>query len=111
MKIRYLELEDCLRDAGKWAARKSMSVGLTSRPGYDYCLREGIYQFHKYNDPERAKAYILQTLINRKLDNGVRTEVITEKFDSYVKWFGQEKVTVAACRVILSHELSKGIAL
>src|SRR5262249_46449819 len=108
---RYLELDECLRNPSKWAADKHSGISRGYPPGYDYWLREGIFHFHKNKDPLKAKEHLLQSLIRRDLQNGIRIGDLKGKFDAYVAWFNDSKVTVAAHRFTLSYDLGNGIVL
>jgi hypothetical protein len=111
MRISHAELEDCLRDPASWVATKFDASTGGPRGGYDYCLREGIYRFHKIDDSSEARRYLEQSIINRKLINRLRIENTLERFDAYVYWFRNSGVIVADHRARLNLELGPGLTL
>lgn len=111
MKISHRELEDCLRDPSGWVATKLSPSSGGPRGGYDFCLREGIYRFHKTEDPAEARRYIEQTTSRRKLTNRLRLESVLERFDAYVYWFLNSGLIVADHRSRLDFDLGSGVSL
>lgn len=111
MKVRHAELEECLRDPRKWVAAKFDTSSGGPRPGYDYCLREGIYHLHKTDDAAAARTYIERTTSRRKLGNRLRLDGILTRFDLYLHWFEGSGLIVADHRSTLSFDLGSELIL
>jgi hypothetical protein len=111
VRISHKELEECLRDPPSWVASKFNDSAGGPRGGYDYCLREGIYYFHKTDDPAGTRNYLERTLSKRKLANRLRVEGVLERFDAYVYWFRKSGVLVADHRCQLEFDLGSGLIL
>jgi hypothetical protein len=111
VRISHKELEECLRDPPSWVASKFNDAAGGPRGGYDYCLREGIYFFHKTDDPAGARNYLERTLSNRKLASRLRVEGVLERLDAYVYWFHKSGVLMADHRCRLEFDLGSGMIL
>ena len=112
MRISHAELEECIRDPAAWVAAKfDTSKKGGPRGGYDLCLREGIFRFHKTGDSINARGHIEQTVVKRNLVNRLRIEDILERFDAYVYWFNNSGVIVADHRARLNFDLGSGLIL
>ena len=111
MRIRHGELEECLSDPQKWVAAKLAPTGGGPRAGYDHCLREGLYRFHKTEDVAAARLYIERTATNRGLVNRLRVEQLQVRFDTYIQWYESSGVVVADHRSQLDFDLDSGLIL
>jgi hypothetical protein len=111
VRLTHSELQDCLNDPSRWVASKVNPAKGGPRPGYDFCLREGIYHYHKTGDLLAARTYIERTTSRRKLANRFRIDEILGRFDSYVQWYQNANIVVADHRSRLDYGLGAGVIL
>jgi hypothetical protein len=111
MKISHAQLSQCHKNPATWVAKQLNQDGSSSWRGYEYCLREGIYPFHRDEDIQAARQYTEQRLFNQRLITPHRIQDVLERFDAYISWYISEGIIVIDSRVRLDFELGHGIIL
>jgi hypothetical protein len=110
VRISHIELERCLSDPCAWVASK-ISPTFPPRQGYDACLKEGIYRFHKTDDVALGRARVEQAASRRKLTNRLRIDDALTRFEAYVHWCLDSGTVVADVRVGIELDLGSEVIL
>ena len=111
MRISHIELERCLSDPSAWVASKFSPSPNWIRQGYDACLKQGIYRFHKTDDPTAGRTKIEYAASRLKLTNRLRIDDALARFDAYVHWAFDSGTLVADVQVGIELDLGSELIL
>lgn len=87
MIISHLQLEECQQNPASWVQSKLNPGDSFIRGGYNYCLREAIYRFHKTGTVIAAQQQLQRLITSRKLTNPDRIEDVKQRLEAYIAWF------------------------
>ena len=111
MKISHRQLSECQINPTEWVSNEVNPASTFRRPGYDFCLREGIYRFHRDGNVKEAREYTQKRIQSHKLNNKSRIQNTLMRFDAYMNWFKNETITTIASRILLNFSLGHGFTL
>ena len=111
MKISHRQLSECQGNPTEWVSNKVNPTSTFRRPGYEFCLREGICRFHRDGDVKAAREYTQKRIQSHKLNNKSRIQNTLMRFDAYMNWFKNETITTIDSRIILDFSLGHGLTL
>ena len=111
MRISHRQLAECQGNPGEWVSNKMNPTSTFRRPGYEFCLREGICRFHRDGDVKEAREYTQKRLQSYGLNNKSRIQNTLICFDAYVNWFQNEPITTIDSRVPLKFGLGHTVIL
>jgi len=111
VRISHIELEGCLSNPSAWVASKISPSSNWPRQGYDACLKQGIYHFHKTDDPAAGRTKVEYAASRLKLTNRLRIDDALARFDSYVHWAVDTGTLVADLRVGIGLDLGSDVIL
>ena len=111
MKISHRQLSECQGNPIEWVSNKVNPTSTFRRPGYEFCLREGICRFHRDGDVKAAREYTQKMIQSHKLNNKSRIQNTLMRFDAYMNWFKKETITTIDSRIILDFSLGHGLTL
>lgn len=108
-KISHSQLADCQRNPSEWVSNQ---VNTTFRgTSYNHCLREGICRFHRDGDIQESREHTKKLFQSYRLNNRPRIQNTLTRFDAYINWFQNEKITTIDSRVLLRFNLGHGLTL
>lgn len=110
MKITHKQLESCRRDPGGWVSTQ-VSVSPFFNRGYDACLRDAIFQFHRKKQANLSRDYLESGMSRAGFNNFDRIESTLRKLDSYIEWIDIAGVTVLEHRFLLNLDLGSDASL
>ena len=111
MKISHRQLVECQRNPVEWVSNQVNPTATFRRPGYDFCLREGICRFHRDGDIKAAKEYTRKRIQSHRLNNETRIQNTLMRFDAYMNWFQNEGVTTIGSRIRLNFRIDREVIL
>ena len=111
MKISHRQLAECQRNPAEWVSNRVNPTATFRRPGYDFCLREGICRFHRDGDAKEAREYTQESIQRRGLNNESRIQNALMRFDAYMNWFQNEGVTTIGSRIRLGFRIDREVIL
>lgn len=111
MRISHRELAQFQRNPAEWISKKDNPTANFRRQGYNQCLREGIYFFHRHENDKMAREYIQDRIIKLGLKNEPRIQKTLRYYDTYIDWFQSRKITTARSRVTLNFDIGNGLIL
>ncbi len=108
-KISHSQLAQCQRNPSQWVSKQ---VNTTFRgTSYNHCLREGICRFHRDGNLQEAREYTKKLFQSYRLNNKPRIQNSLARFDAYINWFQNEKITTIDSRVRLRFNLGHDLSL
>lgn len=111
MKIRHLELEDCLQDPGSWAAAQLQPGSAFTRTGFNGAVKIAANHFTKTGDAAASAAKLNQLFTSFELKNSSRRRQAHDQLASYIRWFTDSGVTVASGWTNISLPLGNDLQL
>ena len=111
MRISHRQLSECQGNPSEWASNKVNPTLTFRRPGYEFCLREGICRFHRDGDVKAAREYTQKRFQSHKLNNISRIQKTLMRFDAYMNWFKNVTFKTIGSRIKLDFSLGHGLTL
>ena len=111
MRISHRQLVECQRNPAEWVSNQVNPTATFRRPGYDFCLREGICRFHRDGDVKAAKDYTRKRIQSHGLNNEPRIQNTLMRFDAYMNWFQNEGITTIGSRIRLGFRIDREVIL
>ncbi len=102
MRISHKQLEECIRDPRAWIRERRSTAKRYFSVGYDQILLLGIYKYHGSRNVQEGRSKI-DALFRKhaRLNNQPRKDGVRERFQAYVDWCEQSRVSVVERRVTL----------
>jgi hypothetical protein len=110
MRISHTQLESCYQNPREWVTT-ALPSRRRRRVGFSRVVVQSIYRYHKFGDPQDARAYLLTMIGRYKLKNAGRTRQSLLQLDSYIEWFQQAQITTIDHRFRFSFELDDDFLL
>lgn len=111
MRISHLQLAQCQSNLTEWVSNKVNQEKQFYRIGYERCLREEIYRFHRHRDAKTARQYLRERFLKLNLKNNSRIQETLTRLNAYMNWFQSKRITTIDSRVRLNFSLGHGLIL
>lgn len=111
MRISHRELAQCQINPTEWVSNQVNQNQKIYRIGYERCLLEEIYRFHKHGNVKEARQYLQERLRKQKLKDYSRIQETLTRLNAYMSWYQCERIMTVKSRVRLNFCLGHGVIL